>query len=100
MIKHIVMWRLKDHAEGNDKATNAQLMKSKLEALRDQIDGVLAIEVGIDFSATEAIADVVLYSEFTDRAALAAYQAHPLHQAVVAFIKEVVNTRHLVDYEI
>ena len=100
MIKHIVMWRLKDHAEGNDKMTNAQLMKSKLEALRGQIEGVLAIEVGIDFSATEASADVVLYSEFTDRAALAAYQAHPLHQAVVAFIKEVVNTRHLVDYEV
>ena len=100
MIKHIVMWRLKDHAEGNDKATNAQLMKSKLEALRGQIEGVLAIEVGIDFSATEASADVVLYSEFTDRTALAAYQAHPAHQAVVAFIKEVVNTRHLVDYEV
>ena len=100
MIKHIVMWRLKDHAEGNDKMTNAQLMKSKLETLRGQIDGVLAIEVGIDFSATEASADVVLYSEFTDRAALAAYQAHPAHQAVVAFIKEVVSARQLVDYEI
>ena len=100
MIKHIVMWRLKDHAEGNNKITNAQRMKAKLEALRGQIDGVLAIEVGIDFSATEASADVVLYSEFTDRAALAAYQAHPAHQAVVAFIKEVVSARHLVDYEI
>lgn len=100
MIKHIVMWRLKDHAEGNDKTANAQLIKSKLEALRGQIEGALAIEVGIDFSATDASADVVLYSEFTDRAALAAYQAHPLHQAVVAFIKEVVNTRHLVDYEV
>ena len=100
MLTHIVMWRLKDHAEGNDKMTNAQLMKSKLETLRGQIDGVLAIEVGIDFSATEASADVVLYSEFTDRAALAAYQAHPAHQAVVAFIKEVVSARHLVDYEI
>ncbi len=100
MIKHIVMWRLKDHAEGNDKATNAKLMQSKLEALRGQIEGVLAIEVGIDFSASEASADVVLYSEFTDRAALAAYQAHPAHQAVVAFIKQVVSTRQLVDYEI
>ena len=100
MNKHIVMWRLKDHAEGNNKITNAQRMKTKLEALRGQIDGVLAIEVGIDFSATEASADVVLYSEFTDRAALAAYQAHPAHQAVVAFIKEVVSARHLVDYEI
>ena len=100
MIKHIVMWQLKDHAQGNDKATNAQLMKSKLEALRGQIDGVRAIEVGIDFSVTEASMDVALYSELTDRAALAAYQVHPAHQAVVAFIKEVVSARQLVDYEI
>lgn len=100
MIKHIVMWRLKDHAEGHDKASNAQQMKSQLEALRGQIDGVLTIEVGIDFSTTEASMDVVLYSEFTDRAALAAYQAHPAHQAVVAFIKEVVSARQLVDYEV
>ena len=100
MIKHIVMWRLKDHAEGNNKITNAQRMKSKLEALRGQVDGVLTIEVGIDFSATDASMDVALYSEFADRAALAAYQAHPAHQAVVAFIKEVVSARQLVDYEV
>lgn len=100
MIKHIVTWRLKEYAEGNDKATNAQLMKTKLEALRGQIEGLLAIEVGIDFSATDASMDVVLYSEFPDRAALAAYQAHPAHQAVVAFIKEVVSARQLVDYEV
>lgn len=100
MIKHIVTWRLKEHAEGHDKATNAQLMKTQLEALRGQIEGLLAIEVGIDFSATSASMDVVLYSEFPDRAALAAYQAHPAHQAVVAFIQKVVSARQLVDYEV
>ena len=100
MIKHIVMWRLKEHALGNDKATNAQLIKDKLEALRGKIDGLLSIEVGIDFSATDASADVVLYSEFPDRAALSAYQAHPEHQAVSPFINEVRTERYLVDYEV
>ena len=33
MIKHIVFWNLKDDALGNDKATNALLVKEKLEAL-------------------------------------------------------------------
>ena len=99
MIKHIVMWRLKEHALGNDKATNAQLMKSQLEALRGQIDGLLAIEVGIDVLATDSSMDVVLYSEFPDPEALKSYAAHPLHQAVVAFIKEVINERYVVDYE-
>lgn len=99
MIKHIVMWRLKDAAQGNDKATNARLVKEKLESLRGRIEGLLAIEVGIDFAAVETSSDVVLYSEFTDRAALAHYQAHPEHKAVAGFVVEVVSERRMVDYE-
>jgi hypothetical protein len=64
MVKHIVMLRLKDSAHGNDKLTNARLIKQKLEALRGQIPGVLVLEVGLDWSATEQSADLVIYSEF------------------------------------
>ncbi len=53
MIKHIVMWRLKDSALGNKKAGNARLVREKLEALRGRIPGLLRLEVGLDFSATE-----------------------------------------------
>ena len=62
MIKHIVMWKLKDEAHGNDKATNAKLIKEKLEALSGKIDGLLKIEVGIDFLGGGNF-DVALYSE-------------------------------------
>ena len=99
MIKHIVMWRLKDEAHGNSRSANAELVKDKLEALRGRIPGLLAIEVGLDFSRSEASADVVLYSEFEDREALAAYQGHPEHEAVKAFIGEVTAQRWVVDYE-
>ena len=74
MIHHIVAWRLKDSALGNDKATNARLIREKLEALRGQIPGLLHIEVGFDFSATETSADILLLTEFESRAALAAYR--------------------------
>jgi hypothetical protein len=100
MIKHIVMWRLKEHAEGNDKAVNARLVKQKLEALRGRIPGMLKVEVGIDFSATDASADVVLYSEFESREALDGYQAHPEHEALKPFVSAVRVSRQLVDYEI
>jgi hypothetical protein len=100
MIKHIVMWRLKEHAEGNDKAVNARLVKEKLEALRGRIPGMLKVEVGIDFSATDASADVVLYSEFESREALDGYQAHPEHEALKPFVSAVRVSRQLVDYEI
>jgi len=99
MVKHIVFWRLKESAHGNDKATNARLVKEKLERLNGRIPGLLALEVGIDFSATDSSCDVALYSEFASREALAAYQAHPEHLAVMPFVGEVRRERVMVDYE-
>ena len=99
MIRHIVAWRLKDSALGNDKAANARQMKEKLEALRGRIPGLLRLDVGLDFSATENSSDLVLVTEFDSRAALAAYQVHPEHKAVVAFVSQIVAERRLIDYE-
>jgi heme-degrading monooxygenase HmoA len=99
VVKHIVVWRLKDSACGNDQATNARLIREKLEALRGRIPGLLRIEVGIDFSGTENSSDVVLATEFATRKDLAAYQTHPEHKAVGLFVREVVSERRFVDYE-
>lgn len=99
MVKHIVAWRLKDSALGHTKAENALQTKALLETLRGRIPGLLGLEVGLDFSATENSADVVLVTEFESRAALAAYQVHPEHKAVVAFVSQIVAERRLVDYE-
>jgi len=99
MIKHIVVWRLKDSAHGNDKAVNARLIKEKLEALKGLIPGLLAIEVGIDFAHAKESGDIVLYSEFTSREALDAYQRHPKHQEVMPFIGAARDERRAVDYE-
>lgn len=98
MVKHIVIWNLKDQAEGNSKAVNAAIIKERLEALQGKIDGLIRVEVGIDFSETASSGDVVLYSEFESKEALDAYQVHPLHQAAGAFIKEVNCGRQVVDY--
>ncbi|WP_029903607.1 Dabb family protein [Prevotella sp. 10(H)] len=98
MVKHIVMWKLKEEAHGNDKATNARLVKEKLEALSGKIDGLLKIEVGIDILGGGNF-DVVLYSELTNKEALDTYQNHPLHQAELPFIREAVTDRKAVDYE-
>jgi plasmid stability protein len=99
VIKHIVLWRLKPEAHGRSAADNARAIKEKLEALRGRIPGMLAIEVGVDFSRTDNSCDLALYSEFESRAALDVYQAHPDHKAVMPFILEARSERHLVDYE-
>ena len=100
MIKHIVMWKLKDHAEGADRLANAAEMKRRLDACAQIVPGILAFEVSLAQPGLEATYDVVLYSEFEDRAALAAYASHPTHQAVVPFIGAVREARQCMDYEV
>ena len=96
MIKHIVMWRLK---EGIDKAASARAIKEALEGLNGKIPGLLHLEVGINFVADEQASDVVLYSEFESRAALEAYQTHPAHNVAAEVVKVARAERRVVDYE-
>lgn len=98
MVKHIVFWKLKEQADGRSKAENAQLIKEKLEALKGQVDGLINIEVGINF--VDGNYDVALYSELATREALDAYQNHPKHQAILPFVRGVVEDRKAVDYEV
>lgn len=100
MIKHIVMWTLKDEAVGAGKAANAKKMKELLSGLRTLIPVLRELEVGIDVFAATPACDVILYTAFDTRADLDAYQVHPEHLRVVAFVKQVVATRSVVDYEV
>jgi len=100
MIKHIVMWTLKDNAAGADKIANAKKMKELLEALPGRIECLRALEVGTDVFAAAPACDVVLYSVFDTRADLDAYQVHPEHLKVVEFVKQVVAARSVLDYEV
>jgi hypothetical protein len=100
MIKHLVFWRLSETAHGNDAATNATIIKDRLEALNGKIPGMSRLEVGIDFSRGSESADLALYSEFESRDALNGYLAHPEHQVVVPFILEARAERRVVDYEL
>ena len=100
MLKHIVMWKLKDEAEGADRLTNAREMKRRLEECANIVPGQLAFEVILAQPGLEATYDVVLYSEFADRAALQAYIDHPTHKALVPFIGAVREGRQCMDYEV
>ncbi|MEF9944180.1 MAG: Dabb family protein [Burkholderiaceae bacterium] len=100
MLKHIVMWKLKDFAEGADRAANAAKMKSLLEAMSGKVPGLLKLEVGLATPGLEATCDVVLDCEFTDAAALAAYQNHPEHVAMKPFIGAIREARQVVDYQV
>jgi heme-degrading monooxygenase HmoA len=100
MIKHIVMWRLKDHAEGTDKSENAIKMKALLDACSDIVPGIHSFEVALAKPGYDCTYDVVLYSEFDSLAALEAYQDHPQHVALKPFVGAVRLDRQCMDYEI
>ncbi|MDX8398480.1 MAG: Dabb family protein [Mariprofundaceae bacterium] len=93
MIKHIVMWTLRNKAD-------AEILKDKLEALHGKIPGLLKIEAGININLGEQAADLVLYSELQDIDALEVYQNHPEHQAIVPLVKASAISRSVVDYEV
>ena len=85
MLKHIVMWKLKEQAEGAGKAANAATMKGMLDACSKLVPGLLKFETAIAQPGLEATYDVILYSEFSSKADLDAYQEHPQHVALKPF---------------
>lgn len=91
MIRHIVIFTLKNPAD-------APKVKALLDSCKGLVPGMHEFDVGIKTEGLEANADVVLISTFEDAAALAAYQPHPHHQGVVAQIREMAATRHVLDY--
>lgn len=100
MIKHIVMWKLKDQANGKTKLENAEIIKREIEALKDEIKEIVEIEVGINIVNDPQAYDLVLYSEFKSNDDLDIYQNHPSHVKVAGFIANVRESRVVVDYQI
>lgn len=100
MIKHIVMWKLKDVAEGKTKAENAETMKKLLEDLPSKINELKSAEVGVNMleGNEDVICDVVLTVCCDSEEDLRVYTEHSDHQKVVSFIKKVVNERRVIDY--
>ena len=98
MIKHIVMWKLKDFAEAASTKENALKIKSSLEKLRYKIKEIKFLEVGISISDAADFYDIVLISAFNDSKDLENYQKHPEHVKVGEFIGKVRLERKVVDY--
>ncbi|MBN2282169.1 MAG: Dabb family protein [Candidatus Marinimicrobia bacterium] len=94
MIKHIVMWKLKDE----NKAENASEMVARLAVLKNKIEEIKHIEAGVNINPAEVAYDVALYSEFENEVSLSNYQNHEAHQEVVKFIRSVTTSRVVVDY--
>lgn len=81
MVKHIILWQLKDELQGAEKEAVKAGIKQGLEGLAGQIPGLLDISVQTE-SLSSSNADVMLNSTFVDEEALKTYASHPAHVKV------------------
>ncbi|MET3943086.1 hypothetical protein ABIC22_005898 [Paenibacillus sp. PvP094] len=95
MIKHIVLFKMKDRSpETIEAAANV------LRNLQGKIDVLISLEVGVDVLRSDRSFDISLTAEFASLEDLQAYQVHPLHQEVIQYMNEVREQSIAVDYEI
>ncbi|MBQ3037515.1 MAG: Dabb family protein [Lachnospiraceae bacterium] len=100
MVKHVILWQLKDELSAEEKINVKKGIKEGLEGLAGKIPGLLEIKVQIDGLASSN-ADVMLDSSFTDEEALKGYAVHPDHVAVADDkVRPYTKTRACLDYEV
>ena len=99
MVKHIILWQLKDELSAEEKEAAKKAIKEGLEGLKDQIPEICQIKVNINGLETSN-ADVMLDSSFKTAEDLAAYANHPKHVAVATgVVKPNTKSRTCLDFE-
>ncbi len=100
MVKHVILWQLKDSLTEEEKENVKREIKAGLEGLAGKIPGLLDIKVYIDGLASSN-ADLMLESFFVDEEALKGYAVHPEHVAVAdGKVRPFTANRVCLDYEL
>ena len=99
MIRHVVMFKFKEEADGKTKMENVLATKAMLDALPAKIPQILAstVEIGAE-GANPENADLILISDFESFETLNEYIVHPDHKAVGAFMRPLRESRAAVDF--
>lgn len=100
MIKHIVMWKFKEFAQGRTKKENLELVKSMLLELPNKIDFIRSMEVEFNINDKQGMYDAILISTFDSLEDVKKYRVHPDHVAISDYVALVREKRASVDYEV
>ena len=98
MVKHIVLFKLKEELPATEKQAVMNRFKEAIEALPAKISVIRKIEVGLNVNPAEAW-DIALYSEFDSLEDVKTYAVHPDHVAAGKLLADVKLNRACVDYE-
>lgn len=99
MIKHIVFFRLKEQENKQIKLNQLQELKNFLESLKNKIDWIVNLEVGINYSTRDVAFDLALISDFKNNEDLENYISHPEHQKLLDLLNDIKKEVAIVDYE-
>ena len=100
MIRHVIIWMLKEEYSESEKESIRRGIKEGLEGLKGRIPGLLEISVAINGLASSN-GDLMLDSLFTDEQALKEYAVHPAHAAVAeGKVRPYTRVRNCFDYEV
>ena len=99
MVRHVILWQLKDELTAEEKVKVKADIKAGLEGLAGQIPGLIDIKVNTEGLASSN-ADVMLDSSFEDEESLKGYAVHPAHVAVAdGAVRPFTKLRVCLDYE-
>lgn len=100
MVKHIILWQLKDELSEEEKKVIKAEMKEGLEGLVGKVPGLLEVKVQTEGLASSN-AEVMLDTTLTDEEALKGYAVHPAHVAVAdGKVRPYTKIRMCMDYEV
>ena len=100
MIKHVILWTLKEEYSKEQKEKILAEMKEALENLAGQIPGLLDIKVYTK-GLPSSNADVMLDSSFVSEEALKNYAVHPIHvEAANTKVRPFTASRSCLDFEV
>ena len=94
MFTHIVFFKLKERTPEVVAKTKEVLLN-----MEGKIPQLKSIEVGADVLHTERSYDIALVTRFDSLDDMNAYQVHPVHQEVIAYMSTVRESSVAVDYE-
>lgn len=100
MVKHVILWTLKEEYSDSEKLEIKKGIKEGLEGLLGKIPGLVEIKVNIN-GLSSSNADLMLDSTFENENSLKAYAVHPEHVAVAdGKVRPYTASRTCLDYEV
>ena len=99
MVKHIILWQLKDELSESEAIEVKKGIKNGLEGLKGVVPGIVDIHVQTE-RLDSSNADVMLDSTFESEEALNGYSVHPEHVKVAdKYVRPFTKSRTCMDYE-